>query len=189
MEKLTKAGFWIRVLARLIDVVFIFLISQVAGFICGIIFFYLSLYGVLAADWPEQIKGLNLISIGFGILGNIFYHFFCEGIHGATVGKLCCGIRVVRADGNPSNLKGALIRTVAYFIDSLFFGLVALTSMQKSPLNQRYGDVWGKTAVLKTTEIAPESQRNSVDFVMGLILGAGCLMVAVAVGLISRIVQ
>lgn len=102
------------------------------------------------------------------------------------MGKLCCGIRVVNEDGRPSNLKGALIRTLAYFVDSLFFGMVAWSSMEKSPLNQRYGDKWGKTAVLKTTEIAPESQRTPDIFMLGMFFGVGCLAVIIGISLILK---
>lgn len=186
VEKSTKAGFWIRALARLIDFLFIMLLSFAVGIFCGLILYFLSASGFIAPGWQHRMRGFSILAMGFSLLGNILYHFFCEGIHGSTLGKLCCGIRVVRVDGRPSNFKGALIRTLAFYLDGLFFGLVALSSMEKSPLNQRYGDVWGKTAVLKTTEIAPESQRTTNDFLLGLFLGGGCLVAMSALGLILR---
>jgi hypothetical protein len=93
----------------------------------------------------------------------------------------------VTEDGKPSTLKGALIRTLAYYIDALFFGLVGYNSMQKSPLNQRYGDVWGKTAVFKINEMTSESQRTPTLFILGLLLGAGCWVVMLAIGLILKV--
>jgi len=143
--------------------------------------------GIIAAGWQHRLHGFSLTSLGFDFLGFIAYHFFCEGIHGATLGKLCCGIRVVTEDGSPSTLKGALIRTLAYFLDSFFFGLVGYSSMQKSPLNQRYGDVWGKTAVFKVKEMAPDSQETTTRFILGLLLGVGCWVVLVATGLILKV--
>ncbi len=117
VEKLTKAGFGIRLLARLIDFVFIILISLVVVFFCGIILFFLGSSGVITPGWQHRLQGFSLITLAFSLLGSILYHSFCEGIHGATLGKFCCGIRVVREDGSPSHFKGALIRSLAYYVD------------------------------------------------------------------------
>ncbi|HEY4414745.1 MAG TPA: RDD family protein [Verrucomicrobiae bacterium] len=185
--KLTKAGFWLRVLARIIDISFIVIVAIIVGVFCGMVFYSLSASGLIAADWEHRIREFSFASIGLGLLGKILYEFFCEGIHGATLGKLCCKIRVVREDGTPSNLKGALIRSLAYYLDSQFFGAVGYTLMSKSPLNQRYGDKWGKTIVIKTNEIAPESQRTLRRFLLGLSLGTGCSAITVAIGLVLKV--
>jgi len=184
--KSTKAGFWIRALARIIDFLFAFLIGLIGGVMAGLLLAILSAAGFISHGWQYRIHGFSLALFGFSMLGDIFYHLMCEGIHGATLGKLCCGIRVVSEDGKPSKMKGALIRTLAYYIDSLFFGAVGYSSMAKSTLNQRYGDVWGKTAVLKTSEIASESQRTPMHFVLGLFLGVGCWIVMLVTGLVLK---
>jgi uncharacterized RDD family membrane protein YckC len=186
-DKLTAAGFGIRALARIIDAVFGLFIGFVAGSLGGMILVLLNAAGVLSAGWQQRIHGFSLTVLGFSLLGNILYHCFCEGIYGATLGKLCCGIRVVSEDGSPSNLKGALIRTLAYYFDALFFGLVGYNSMQKSALNQRYGDVWGKTAVLKASEVAPESERTPMRLALSLFLGIGCWIFMVAAGLVLKV--
>jgi hypothetical protein len=58
--------------------------------------------------------------------------------------------------------------------------------MQKSSLNQRYGDVWGKTAVVSIKQMPLESQRTSTLFIIGLLLGAVCWFVMLAMGLILK---
>ena len=128
-------------------------------------------------------------SLGFGLLGTIIYRFLCEGIHGATLGKLCCGICVVSEDGSPSTLKGggALVRSFGYHVDAIFFGLVGYQSMKHSPINQRYGDRWGKTAVFKTKDIALESQHAPVLLIFVILLGTGCWVVTIALGLILKV--
>ncbi len=186
-DKSPSAGFGIRALARLVDAVFGLFIGFAAGILVGILIAILNATGIIAAGWQHRLHGFSLTSLGFALLGSIAYHFFCEGIHGATLGKLCCGIRVVNEDGSPSTLKGALIRTLAYFLDSFLFGIVGYSSMQKSPINQRYGDVWGKTAVFKIKEMAPESQETTTRFILGLLLGVGCWAVLVAIGLILKV--
>jgi uncharacterized RDD family membrane protein YckC len=185
--KLTKAGFWIRALARIIDMVFGLFVGFIAGTLGGMVLALLNAAGALTPGWQHRIHGFGLTILGFNLLGNILYHCFCEGIYGATLGKLCCGIRVVNEDGRPSNMKGAFIRTLAYYIDSLFFGAVGYTSMNKSPLNQSYGDVWGKTAVLKASEVAPESERSPMRLVLSLFLGVGCWIFLGATGLVLKV--
>jgi uncharacterized RDD family membrane protein YckC len=186
-DKSPSAGFGIRALARIVDTLFGLLIGIGAGTLAGVVIMLLGAAGVIAPGWQHRIHGFSLVSLGISLIGNIGYHLFCEGIHGATLGKLCCGICVVTEDMKPSNLKGAMIRTLAFYIDALFFGLVGYHSMSKSPLNQRYGDVWGKTAVVKVKELAPEARRTPTLFILGLLAGAGCWFVMLAMGLILKV--
>lgn len=184
--KLTKAGFWIRALARMIDFILIIIVAAITGIFFGMIFYLLAAAGLLAPGWTQRIHQFSFASLGLSFLGSVLYEFFCEGIHGATLGKFCCGIRVVQENGKASNWKGTFIRSLAYYLDGQFFGAVGYTSMSKSPLNQRYGDKWGKTAVLKTGEIAPESQRTTGRFLLGLSLGIGCYAATIAIGLLLK---
>jgi uncharacterized RDD family membrane protein YckC len=186
-RKSPSAGYWIRFLARFIDFIF----SMVLGFAAGILgvemIVILGAVGIVAPGWQERMHNFSLAPFVLGLVGNIAYHSLCEGIHGATLGKLCCGIRVMREDMKPSNLKGAFIRTLAYFIDSIFFGCVGYASMSKSPLNQRYGDRWGKTVVVKIKEISPQEDPQIGRFMVGLLAGAGSWIVLVVISLIWKV--
>jgi uncharacterized RDD family membrane protein YckC len=186
-DKSPSAGFGVRVLARMIDMGFGLMVGFVAGTLAVLVIGILSVAGIVPPGWQHRLHGFSAISLGFSFLGDIAYHFFCEGIHGATLGKLCCGLRVVSEDGTPSTLKGALIRSLAYCIDALFFGLVGYGAMQKSSLNQRYGDVWGKTAVFKINKMACQSQRTTAYFIAGLCLGTGCWILLLIVGLVWKV--
>jgi uncharacterized RDD family membrane protein YckC len=185
--KSPSAGFGIRALARIIDTIFALLVGFAAGMAGGIVIQILKITGFITTGWQHRLHEFSLTAFGLSLLGNIAYHTPCEGLHGATLGKLCCGICVVTEDGKPSTLKGALIRTLAFYIDGLFFGLVGYNSMQKSPLNQRYGDVWGKTAVFKVNEMPSESERPIIRFALGMSLGAGCFFVMLVAGLIFKV--
>jgi uncharacterized RDD family membrane protein YckC len=132
-DKSPYAGFGIRLLARIVDTFFGLFIGLSAGFVGGIAIVILNHAGIIAPGWQHRIHGFSLLTLGFSLLGNIAYHFFCEGIHGATLGKLCCGLRVVTEDGKPSNLKGALIRTLAFYIDGFFLDW-SVTTQCKNPL-------------------------------------------------------
>lgn len=187
IEKLTKAGFWIRALARIVDILVAVCVGFIAVKIAVVAMVLLDHAGRLPDGWQNQIQGFSLGLVTCSFLGSILYHFFCEGIHGATLGKLCCGICVVSEDGKPSTMKGAMVRTLAYYIDSIFFGGVAYTSMDKSPLNQRYGDKWGKTAVFKNNEIAPESRRTSGCLALALFLGLASWIFILALGMVLKV--
>jgi uncharacterized RDD family membrane protein YckC len=171
-EKSRTAGFGIHVLARMVDSMFGLFIGFAGGVLAAVVLLILNAMGRLSPGWQQRAHELSLASFGFSVLGAMLYHLICEGMHGATLGKLCFRIRVMSENGQPSTLKGALIRSLGYWIDSFFFGLVGYEAMKKSPLNQRYGDRWGKTVVFKDQEVPPELQRTPVRFTIGLLLGA-----------------
>lgn len=185
--KSPSAGFWIRFLARMIDAFFGLVVGLIAGFLAVILIVMMSAVGMIAPGWLEHIQDLTPGGIGLSILGSLAYHSFCEGIHGATLGKFCCGLRVMREDLQPPNLKGAIIRSLAFFIDGLFFGLPGYQSMSNSPLNQRYGDKWGKTVVVKVKEMPPESQATTGLFSLSLLAGTGCWILLLAISMILKV--
>jgi uncharacterized RDD family membrane protein YckC len=179
------AGFWIRSLARLIDIIFVgFLLGLVAGVLGGIILAILEATGIVAPGWQYRGQGFSATGFGLSLLGGILYHSASEGIHGASVGKLVCRLRVVSADGRPCDMKQALIRSLAYLWDAIFFGLVAYNCMQRSALKQRYGDVWAKTVVISSSYVPEESQRSIGRFFLGNCLGAACWIFLLVLGLI-----
>jgi len=114
-DKSPSAGFGIRALARIVDTVFALLVGFAAGIFGGILIQILTIAGIVATGWQHRIHAFSLTALGFSFLGNIAYHTFCEGLYGATLGKLCCGICVVTEDGKPSTLKGALNRASSSF--------------------------------------------------------------------------
>jgi len=106
------------------------------------------------------------------------YHLTSEWIGGATVGKLALGLRVRNAQLGRCTFVGALVRTLAYYLDALFFGLVAYLVMQESEMKQRLGDKWGNTVVVEASSLAP-----GVDDIGRVIAGIGAgasLWVAIA---------
>jgi len=166
------AGFGIRFGARLIDTIYGSFLGLAVGFISGIVFAILSKLGKITPEWPQLINQHPFSGFGLGILGAFLYHAFSEGIGSLTIGKLICGLRVVQMDGRPATMKGALIRDLAYHLDALFFGLIGYMSMKQGPLSQRYGDVWGKTGVVKTSVFQPRPLRNEWQMLGGIALGS-----------------
>jgi uncharacterized RDD family membrane protein YckC len=180
------AGFGVRALARIIDVVYGFVIGLVGGVFGAIILAILQQTGMIATGWQHRIQGLTVASFGLSLLGAFLYHALSEGIYGASVGKLICQLRVVSTQAQPCALVPACRRSLAYYFDALFFGLVGYSSMQKSPLNQRYGDVWAQTIVAKAKDLPASSGRPIIQFFLGCGLGSVCWIAMIALGVILK---
>jgi uncharacterized RDD family membrane protein YckC len=176
------AGFGIRFLARFIDVLYGCMLGLIVGAVAGMLFVVLVYLGKLtpgevqsilfAAQWRSTHLRFTFMGVGLGILGTSLYHIVAEGFSTATIGKLICGLRVVQVDGRAASMKGALIRQLGYFVDALFFGLIGYVSMQKGPLRQRYGDVWGKTVVVKASVFQPQPARGFGRMFAGILMGS-----------------
>jgi len=166
------AGFGVRFLARFIDLLYLWILALIVGIVAGIVFAVLEQLGKLTPEWTQRLTEVSLTGFGLAILGAFLYHTVAEGFSTVTIGKLICGLRVVQVDGRPASMKGALIRDLAYHLDSLFFGLIGYASMQKGPLRQRYGDVWGKTVVVKASVFQPQPARGFGRMFAGILMGS-----------------
>lgn len=164
-------GFGVRLGARIIDT----LIHNMIGFVFPFgLFIIIAIYGLIADVSTEPIitraGKSSLLDFVCALLGSIAFHAICEYIYGASPGKLILQIHVKNENGGPISLVAALSRSAAYFVDSLFFGLVAYESMKKSPLNQRNGDKWAKTVVVKRSDLTPAQIPSWWRFFVALVV-------------------
>jgi uncharacterized RDD family membrane protein YckC len=143
--------FGIRFGARVVDTLVGMVVGFASGLVAGVAMVVLRSPGEVAAHKP----GISFIGLGLSIFGSLAYHALSEGIGGATIGKLACGLRVRSADLSPPTLGAGILRTLAYWIDAFFFGLVAYSVMSKSMTQQRLGDKWGKTVVVRASSLPP----------------------------------
>lgn len=131
------AGMGSRIVAHLLDIIFIFFCILGISFVSARMF-----------SWsPALIESIMLFS---AILGPFAYFLLLEGLwNGQTLGKKICGIRVRMADGTPVRFGAALTRTLlrpADFLPSLYFaGLIAIFT---NPKSQRLGDLAAGTVVI-----------------------------------------
>ena len=83
----------------------------------------------------------------------VLYYIILEGYLGQTLGKMLCGIKVVREGTEeaapPPRLGAATIRTVLRLIDGLFGYLVAFIVVLVSEKRQRLGDMAAHTLVVR----------------------------------------
>ncbi|MGW3667561.1 RDD family protein [Streptomyces sp. NPDC005141] len=70
--------------------------------------------------------------------------------HGRSLGKLACGLRVVRDDGGPIRFRHALVRGAVGVVEILMtFGIVACIASLVSERGRRLGDVFAGTLVVR----------------------------------------
>ena len=109
------AGFWIRVVATLIDLAVIFVVK--------------GLLGVLAArTWRGDVQTLG-IQGALALSTLLFaaaYVIVLHAVEGQTIGKLVVRVRVVSLDGSPPPLGASVLRFLACFASAvpLGFGFV-----------------------------------------------------------------
>ncbi|MEU5232067.1 RDD family protein [Streptomyces anulatus] len=70
--------------------------------------------------------------------------------HGRSLGKLACGLRVVRDDGGPIRFRHALVRGAMGLVEILMtFGALASIASLVSARGRRIGDVFAGTLVIR----------------------------------------
>ncbi|MFD3876069.1 RDD family protein [Streptomyces sp. NPDC058623] len=70
--------------------------------------------------------------------------------HGKSLGKMACGLRVVREDGGPIRFRHALVRGAMGVVELLMtMGVVACVSSLVSERGRRLGDVFAGTLVIR----------------------------------------
>ncbi|MGW7407159.1 RDD family protein [Streptomyces sp. NPDC054833] len=81
--------------------------------------------------------------------------------HGRSLGKMACGLRVVRDDGGPIRFRHALVRGAIGVVEILLtFGVVACIASLVSARGRRLGDVFAGTLVVR--ERVPVGQTGFV---------------------------
>ncbi|MFF4450943.1 RDD family protein [Streptomyces sp. NPDC001502] len=70
--------------------------------------------------------------------------------HGRSLGKLACGLRVVRDDGGPIRFRHALVRGALGIVELILtFGSIACIASLVSARGRRLGDVFAGTLVVR----------------------------------------
>lgn len=128
-----------RALAVLLD-----LAAAVAAYIAVTI-------GLVAATASLDEAARTAISIAVFVLVLVGGPIVVETLsHGRSLGKLACGLRVVRDDGGPIRFRHALVRGLIGVIEILMtLGVVACIASLVSARGRRLGDVFAGTLVVR----------------------------------------
>ena len=172
-EGLEGAGFWIRALARGIDLLVhytvYFLVTIITVMVAGVI---MIIAGGSFDTVVDKLSHASFIGYLGAFLGYLSYSTLAEGLHGSTLGKLICGLTVIKQDETYCDLRAGLKRSLAFYVDGLFFGIPAAVSMVDDRQKRRIGDRWAKTMVVKRRMIEERlPKRSGLRFVLSLFLG------------------
>ncbi len=136
-----KAGFWIRVVASLLDsllaglaqFVFAFILNITAGHLMG------------GLD-PQGSAAYGMLTALFGIVFGIAYSVFFTGYCGQTPGKMVVRIKVIRTSGAEISYGRAFLREVpGKFLSGLILGigyLMVAFDDRKQGLHDRIADTY-----------------------------------------------
>jgi predicted Zn finger-like uncharacterized protein len=138
-ENRPKAGFWLRLVALMIDGFLVFFLQVVFS----LLLMFLSGNGF-------QLQGVMAVLVELlSLILSLFYWIFFTGYCGQTPGKMLLRIKVIRSDGEPLTYGLAFYREViGKFISGIILGigyLMAAFDEQKQGLHDRMA----KTYVIK----------------------------------------
>lgn len=104
------AGFWIRLVAFLVDEVLLNVASTIIRYAAG-----------LGLPWGQAtpLDAFNVI----GLLLDLAYYGGFWTWRGQTPGLMLVGIKIVKTDGSPLGLGDSLIRYVGYIVSGITLGL------------------------------------------------------------------
>ena len=135
------AGFWIRVAAKLVDGIILWVVGMAVAFPVGI------LIGVSAARSGTAHPGRFIMAQGFLMLVQYavaaLYATWFVGRFGATPGKMACHLKIVRADATKVSYARALGRHFAEYLSALILligYIMAGVDAEKRALHDRICD-------------------------------------------------
>jgi uncharacterized RDD family membrane protein YckC len=108
--QIAYGGFWIRLVAYIIDAVLLSIVGGVLGAIFGI--------SVMTTDWETYDPTLNLVSF---VIAWLYFALLESSERGATIGKMALGLRVVTGTGQRLSFMNATGRYFAKILSALIF--------------------------------------------------------------------
>jgi len=146
----TKPNIGDRILAGIVDYIIIY----------GFTFFLIFTFGEPNDEGGYSLNGLP------GLIPILFWGIMTVGLEqwfGATLGNSLVGLKPVsiRKSTDNSTFSGtdkkltfgqSFKRHLLDPIDMFFFGLIGIITIKNTDKNQRLGDIWGNTIVVKTSE-------------------------------------
>ena len=137
-DHVAYGGFWIRVLAYLIDGILLTIVYGIVARLLGI--------DIFESDWRHYDPLGNLLSL---VIGWLYFALLESSERGATVGKMVMGLRVVTSDGQRLSFVNATGRYFAKILSAIIlcigFIMIAFTDKKRG-----LHDIIAGTLVIKT---------------------------------------
>lgn len=110
--EITFGGFVPRLIAYIIDTIFLTLVGLIVGMSAGIV------WGL------DNLLMLSVANLTLSVLGPVYFVAFWA-MYGATPGKVFLGMRIVGSDGRVDGIGWgrAILRYIGYIVSSFFFCL------------------------------------------------------------------
>ena len=105
-------GFWIRLVAYIIDAILLTLVVGGLGSILG--------FNLMETDLERQEPLFNLLSF---VIGWLYFALMESSERGATVGKMALGLRVVTSNGQRLSFMNATGRYFAKILSAIILGI------------------------------------------------------------------
>ncbi len=142
-------GFWVRVVAYLIDAILLFIVQLILGALLGVSVFASAGLGGEAADTAAGTAGLlyNLLSFAIGIA---YFVYMESSAHQATFGKKALGLVVTDEAGQRISVLRAVGRYFAKFLSAIIL-LIGFIMVAFTDRKQGLHDMICSTLVLKGT--------------------------------------
>ena len=167
------AGFWIRVLAQLLDGVVLMVPMLVIGGFFGLLEVLLNVH----SSFGEGLVGLVILFCCAAI--SLLYYSLMTSKKGQTLGKMVFNLKVVDAEGSAPSFKSSLIRWFSYALSALpiYIGyILAAFNGEKRALHD----------YLAGTRVVYKGAPNTVAVVLVLVLvGGGSLFGGVIAGVLA----
>ena len=137
-DHVAYGGFWIRVLAYIIDGILLTIVYGIVARLLGI--------DIFESDWRHYDPLGNLLSL---VIGWLYFALLESSERGATVGKMVMGLRVVTSDGQRLSFMNATGRYFAKILSAiiLFIGFIMVAFTDKK---RGLHDIIAGTLVIKT---------------------------------------
>lgn len=137
---LATAGLGSRILAQLLDLVFISLFEGAVSMVMAII--------ERGIDHVPTV--FYVLWVLFFLLPVLLYHPLCESLNqGQSLGKKIVGLRVVKLDGTATTFGASILRWVMLFVDVLITSGIGVVFIMFTRHSQRIGDIAAGTTVVK----------------------------------------
>jgi uncharacterized RDD family membrane protein YckC len=149
------AGFWIRVVAALIDYIIVLAPLQVGAFI--------------AFSYVKNLPLFLLLSSpGFVY---IVYKPLMESRYGATLGKMACGLRVIDQQGRRLSIVAAYVRFLPWLVTAVVH-LITLVWVFSLPQFQAV------SGFLELGRLTQQSPVHSLNTILGYVFMIDCVTAA-----------